>query len=132
MLALSYVHRWLLSQKLRNLKSSRVYQKESVLQQTWIFFILVTSSGNKHQRDYRFIDSFYTKNFQMSKRNRLQANRNFPVLMMPIRHKHQRDFGLMVGSFHKNLKIHVNNSLNRDNQRSNKHKFPCFDDVIAE
>ena len=96
------------------------------------FFILVTSSGNKHQRDYRFTDSFYTKNFQMSKRNRLQANRNFPVLMMPIRQKHQLDFGLMVGSFHKNLKIHVNNSLNRDNQRSNKHKFPCFEDVIAE
>ena len=34
MLALSYVHRWLLSQKLRKAKSSRVHQKESVLKQT--------------------------------------------------------------------------------------------------
>ena len=37
----------------------------------------------------------------------------------------------MDGSFHKNFTIHVNNSLNRDNQRLNKHKLPYFYDVIA-
>ena len=68
-LALSYVRRWLLSQKLRIVKSSRVHQKESVLKQTECFFILMTSSGNKHQCDYRFTDSFCTKTFEISKRN---------------------------------------------------------------
>ena len=34
MLALSYVHIWLLSQKLRKAKSSSVHQIESVLKQT--------------------------------------------------------------------------------------------------
>ena len=52
--------------------------------------------------------------------------------MMPIRSKHQRDYGLMDGSLHKKFKILVSNSLNRDNQRLNKHKLSYFDDVIAE
>ena len=51
---------------------------------------------------------------------------------MPVRNNDQRDYGLMDGSFHTNFTIHVNNSLNRGNQRLKKHKFPDFDDAIAE
>ena len=47
----------------------------------------MTSSGNKHQRDYRFLDSFLRKNlkvfvpssFLISRRNNLQAKKNFPI-----------------------------------------------------
>ena len=31
-----------------------------------------------------------------------------------------------------NFEIHVNNSLNRDNQRLNKDKLPYFDDIITQ
>ena len=37
MVALSHVHRWFLSQKLEQVKSSKVHQKESVLKQTEFF-----------------------------------------------------------------------------------------------
>ena len=101
----------------------------------------MTSSGNKHQRDYRFIDSFYTKTLksflstalsQLSRRHKLQANKNFPVFMTPKRNKHKRDHGLIDGSFHKNFESHVTNSLDRDNQRSNKDKLPYFDKIIMQ
>ena len=39
---------------------------------------------------------------------------------------------VLDGSFHKNFEIHVNSSLNRDNQGSNKDKLPYFDDVITQ
>ena len=55
MLALSKVHRWPLPQRLQKFKSSRIYEVPNRN-----FFILMTSSGSK-QRDYMFIDSFYTK-----------------------------------------------------------------------
>ena len=106
----------------------------------------MTSLGNKHQRDYRFIDpkfhrfiftqkllKFLSKTvFQIRRRNKLQTNKNFPALMTPIHNKHQSDYGLIEGSFHKNFGIHVSSSLNRDNQRSNKDKPPYFDDVITQ
>ena len=54
------------STKLRKFKSLRVYQATE-----WIsiktkrkVFLLMTSSDNKHQRDFRFIDSFLNKNFE--------------------------------------------------------------------
>ena len=95
------------------------------------------SSGNKHQCDYRFIDSFLQKIFdffsatvfQISRRNNLQASRTFLILMMPIHNKHQHDYRLIDGAFHQNFEIHVN-SLNRGNQHSNKDKFPYSGYVI--
>ena len=52
--------------------------------------------------------------------------------MTPKRNKHKRDHGLTDGSFHKNFEIHVTNSLDRDNQRSNKDKLPYFDKIIMQ
>ena len=69
--------------------------------------------------------------FQISKRNKLQANRIFPAFMTPVRNKHQRSHSLIDGSLHKNFVIQVKKSLNRGNQRSSKDKFPYFDDVIT-
>ena len=86
------------------------------------------SSGNDHQLDYEFIDSFLQKqpeeiSFKRKKFSLFwwrQYAININVIMSSIN-----------GSFYGNFEIHVNNSLNRDNQRSNKDKLPYFDDVIT-
>ena len=52
--------------------------------------------------------------------------------MTPICKKEQRDYDLIDGFFHKDLEIHVNNSLKKDNQHSNKGKLPYFDDAIMQ
>ena len=79
----------------------------------------MTSSSNKHQHDYRFLDSFLHKNkflerssFLTRRRNKLQEKQNFPKFVITlIRNKHQCDYGLIDGTFHKNFEIHINNSL---------------------
>ena len=90
----------------------------------------MTSSGNKHQRNHRFTDIFYTKAFK-----EISSKQTETSLFWWCQYAvniNQRDYGLMDGSLHKNFKILVSNSLNRDNQRLNKHKLSYFDGVIAE
>ena len=80
----------------------------------------MTSSGNKHQHNYRLLDSFLHKNFEIfspqqsfnKEKKEASRKKEFPKFVITlIRNKHQCDYGLIDGSFHKNFGIHINNSL---------------------